>query len=532
MREFDYVVIGAGSAGSVVASRLSEDPAARVLVLEAGGAEVPPDVAVPALWYKQLGSAIDWKYQSVPQEGLLGRRTHEPRGKLKGGTSNLHIMMHVRGAPYDFDDWAYGGCPGWAHRDVLPYFQRIEDQEDRTSPLSGQGGPLHVINAKRHGPNPTSEAFIDACLELGYPYTEDFNGPTLEGVGFHHLDIKDGKRQSAAVAYLDPALGRPNLTFIGDANAERLLFSGTRCVGVEYQKGDERGAARAAREVIVCAGAIESPKLLLLSGIGSAAALSRLGLPVLVDLPGVGENFHNHVLTGVIGECSRPVPPGRLNLSECALFCRSSPSLPAPDLQIAFVHVPFDLIVGQGHPNSVSILPGVVRPLSRGSIRLASTDPRDPPLIDPAYLSVASDRERLVEGVKLARRIFATKAFSAWIERELRPGPYVQSDGQLHTWVRQTADSYHHQAGSCKMGLDAMAVVDPELRVHGISGLRVADASVMPNVPSGNCHTAILVIGERAADFVKRGYAAPGAKAPPDVEGPCREGPCSGGGEK
>lgn len=341
----------------------------------------------------------------------------------------------------------------------------------------------------------------------------------MEGVGWHHLDIKDGKRQSAAVAYLDPALARKNLALRTGAYAERLPISGGRCVGVEYRKDGQRRTARARREVIVCAGAIESPKLLLLSGVGPAAALAQLGLPVVVDLPGVGENYHDHVLTGVIGECARPVPAARLNTSECALFWRSSPGWRAPDLQIAFVHVPFDVIVGSQHPNAVSILPGVTRPLSRGTIRLASTDPRDPPRIDPNYLGVESDRDRLVQGVELARRIFATRAFSGWIKGEILPGPPVQGGEQLKAWVRQHADTYHHHAGSCRMGLDAMAVVDPELRVHGVSGLRVADASVMPAVPSGNCNTAIVMIGERVADFIKRPSVEPREESPPEVQG-------------
>jgi choline dehydrogenase len=504
MAEYDFIIVGAGSAGSVIANRLSEIPEARVLALEAGGTEIPPNVHNPSVWYTLFGSDVDWAYQSVPQESLDGRQTFEPRGKLIGGTSNLYIMMHVRGHPSDYDNWAYNGCPGWSYQDVMPYFKRLEDQEDDTSPWAGKGGPLHVANAGLHGPNPTSEVFINACQELGYPYTEDFNGPNMHGAGWHHVNIKDGKRHSAAVAYLLPALQRPNLTLSANSQATRLLFDGKRCTGVEYVQDGETKTAHASQEVIVSCGAIDSPRLLMLSGIGNPSQLQEFGIPVVAGLPGVGENFHNHVLTGVICEASQPVPPPNQNLSESALFCQSNPpGWVGPDLQIAFVHVPFNIIIGQGHPNSVSILPGMVRPLSRGWVRLASANPLDRPLVNPNYLSVRSDLDRLVQGVKLARDIFSTSAFSGWVKEELMPGPEVRSDEELRAFARQTADSYHHQVGSCKMGLDDMAVVDPQLRVHGIDGLRVADASVMPTVPSGNCHTGIIMIGEKVSDMIK-----------------------------
>jgi choline dehydrogenase len=504
MQEFDFIVVGVGSAGAVVANRLTENPEVKVLALEAGSPEIPPNVSNPAAWPTLLGSAVDWNYTSVPQPGLDGRITHEPRGKIPGGSSNLYIMMHIRGHQSDYDNWAYNGCPGWSYQDILPYFQKLEDQEDDTSPWAGKGGPLHVANAKLHDPNPTSEAFIQACLELGYPYTHDFNGANLEGAGWHHVNIKDGQRQSTAVAYLNPILGRSNLTISTNSQATRLLFAGDRCEGVEYSQNGEIKTARANRETIVCAGAIESPKLLLLSGIGNPSHLESFGIPVVADLPGVGENFHNHVLVGVIAETSQPVPPPHQNLSESALFCKSAPGWIGPDLQIAFVHVPFDVIVGQNYPNAISILPGVVRPLSRGWIRLASSNPLDKPLINPNYLGVAADLDRLVQGIELARDIFATKAFAGWVKGELLPGKDINDREKLRAFVKQRADSYHHQAGSCKMGSDRWAVVDPQLRVYGVRGLRVADASVMPVVPSGNCHTGILAIAEKVSDLIKQ----------------------------
>jgi choline dehydrogenase len=503
MAEYDFIIVGTGSAGSVLANRLTEDGTTRVLALEAGGPEVPENVLNPSMWFTLFGTPIDWGYSSVPQDALGGRATYEPRGKLPGGSSNFYIMMHIRGHASDYDNWAYNGCPGWSYADALPYFQKLEDQEDDTSEWAGKGGPIRVANASLHNPNPTSAAFIEACAELGYPRTDDFNGPHMEGTGWHHVNIKDGKRHGAKQAYLDPIADRSNLELSTNSHATRLLFSGKRCTGVEYIQNGEKKTANATGEVIVCCGAIESPHLLQLSGIGNPALLKEHGIEVTAEVPGVGENFHNHVLAGVIREASQPVPPPTQNLSEAALFTKSDPSLPGPDIQIAFVHVPFDIIVGQGHPNAISILPGVVRPVSRGWVRLASADPEAKPLVNPNYLASDYDLERLVQGLEIGRSIFGTKAFSSWAGDELMPGPGFETHEKLRDFARQKADSYHHQAGSCKMGTDSMAVVDPQLRVYGVEGLRVADASVMPAVPSGNCHTGILMIGEKCADLVK-----------------------------
>ena len=515
MSTYDFIVVGAGSAGAVVARRLAEQKDAKVLVLEAGGTEIPANSTNPSVWFMLLGSSIDWGYSSVPQPGLNGRRTYEPRGKVIGGTGQLYIMMHIRGHAWDYDNWQYNGCPGWSYEQVLPYFKKLENQEDNTSPWAGHGGLLSVINAGRHDYNPLTPSFIEACLELGYPYTEDFNGPDMIGTGWHHINVKrqaDGSytRSSPAVTYLGPALEWPNVTFEPNAQATRLLFDGhrERVIGVEYVQDGQIKKAFAELEVIVCNGALESPHLLLNSGIGPAGQLKQFGKPVIVDLPGVGENFHNHVLTGLIAETKAPVAPGKLNTSEAALFCTSDPGYNVPDLQFNFVHLPFDVIVGANNPNSVSLIPGLQRPLSRGWVRLASSDPLEKPLINPNYLAVDADVQRMKKMVEIGREIFATKAMRKVLTgRELLPGPdYGTSDSEVLRFVRDRSDSYHHQVGSCKMGQDEMAVVDPQLRVYGVEGLRVADASVMPTIVTGNIHTGIMMIGEKCADMVKQAH--------------------------
>jgi choline dehydrogenase len=512
MDAFYYVVVGAGTAGCALAARLSEIDGATVAVIEAGSRALPQsvrdDIATPWTWGLVQRTVADWAYESVPQPHLNGRRLPEPRGRLPGGTSNLYVMMHIRGHRTDFDAWAYQGCPGWSYDDVLPYFKKLEDQEDDTSSVAGHGGPLRVQAVRLHEPNPVSQAFLDACRELGFPHSDDFNGPQMEGAGWHHLNIKNGLRHDMATAYLYPALeSRHNLTLIDGAQATRLTFAGRRCTGIELRQGGESRRISAGREVIVCGGAIDSPKILLLSGIGDGDRLAQVGIPVLAHLPGVGENFHNHVLVPVIGLASRRIPDPKMGMSEAALFYKSEPGWMSPDIQMAFVHGDPGQVKNPDRPSVTVMLPGVVRPLSRGWVRLATADPMVAPLINPNYLACESDHARLTNAVRTARRLYATKALGAWIQTEVQPGSGF-TDDRLGEYVRQFAESYHHQAGACRMGLDASAVVDPQLRVHGIGGLRVADASVMPAVPSGNCHAAIVMIAEKAADMIKATHRA------------------------
>jgi choline dehydrogenase len=512
MSQVDHVVIGAGSAGCAVAARLSEDEGARVVVLEAGGPDTLEAIHQPPMWPALWGTEVDWAYETTPQPAN-GDLVHQwPRGKVLGGSSSLNGMVYLRGNPADFDTWAYHGCKGWDYDALLPLFRRMEDVPDGDPHYRGRGGPNTPRPALE--PNPICSAFVEAAREKGHPVTDDHNGAQFEGAGYHDMIITGGRRQSAADAYLHPVAARPNLEVVTGAHALGLLFDGDRCTGVRYARDGAVHELRVRGEVVVCAGAVDSPALLLRSGIGPASELRALGIDVVADVPGVGRNLHDHMLMGVIWEAAQPVPPPVNNMSESSMFVRSDPALRAPDLHFMCIHVPFHLPTFTVPEGAWTIAVGLVRPASRGTLRLRSAAPAEPPVIDPAYLSEEADVAAMVRGVEIVRDLVTASAFDDWRGAEVLPGSGVQGDAALRDFVRRAAGSYFHPVGTCRMGIGPDAVVDPELRVRGVAGLRVADASIMPNVVSANTNAAAMVIGEKAADLVRAGAPA-GAEAVP-----------------
>jgi choline dehydrogenase len=507
MSHADYVVVGAGSAGCAVAARLSEDENARVVVLEAGGPDALEAIHQPPMWPTLWGSEVDWGYETTPQAGAAGQVHQWPRGKVLGGSSCLNGMVYLRGNPEDFDDWAYHGCRGWDYESLLPLFRRMEDVPDGDPHYRGRGGPITPRPAAE--PNPICAAFVEAAREVGHPVTDDHNGAQFEGAGLHDMIIAEGRRQSAADAYLHPAAARPNLDVVTGAQVLALLFAGERCTGVRYARDGEVHDLRADAEVIVCAGAVDSPALLLRSGIGPADELRALGIDVVADVPGVGRNLHDHLLMGVIWEARQAVPPPVNNLAEASMFLRSDPDLFVPDLHFMCIHVPYHLPTFTVPEGSWTIAVGLVRPVSRGSLTLRSAEPADRPLVDPAYLAEEADLDAMVRGIELVREVANARAFDDWRGPEALPGEDVEGADALRDFTRRAAGSYFHPAGTCRMGIDERAVVDPELRVRGVASLRVADASIMPDVVSANTHAATMLIGEKAADLMRAAGPAP-----------------------
>jgi choline dehydrogenase len=504
MTQYDYIVIGAGSAGCVVANRLTEDSETTVLLLEAGNPDTKPEIQIPLECTNLLGSDVDWGYFSEPEPHLNNRKIFCPRGKVWGGSSSINFMVYIRGNHHDYDHWQELGNPGWSYKDVLPYFKKSEHQERGASEYHGVDGELSVTDLI--SPTVISQRFVEASVTMGYSHNPDFNAMQQEGTGFYQMTIKDGRRHSTAAAFLVPILKRPNLTTITGTLVTRLLFEGTRTVGVEYLQEGTLRQIRANQEVILSAGAFDSPKLLMLSGIGDAEHLQALGVSVVVDLPGVGQNLQDHPLIPVAHQTTQDIELAVTSngIAEAGLFLHSESNLDAaPDLN--FFSCPV-LFAPSTYTRAGSGFIGLVcltHPQSRGSVSLHSPDPKDAPSIRINYLQNKSDGQKLVAGIKLIRKLFQTRAFDELRGEEVAPGADVQSDETLEAYIRESCTTLFHPVGTCKMGTDPMAVVDPELRVHGVEGLRVVDASIMPTLTTGNTNAPTIMIAEKAADLIK-----------------------------
>jgi len=470
-------------------------------LLEAGGPDAHPAVDDPTQWPTLFYGELDWGYNTVPQPHAANRVVHCPRGKMLGGCHSHNANAWVHGHPADFDHWAYLGNPGWDFQSVLRLYRKIEDWAGGASEYRGSGGPLYIEPPR--SPNPIAAAFVEAGRQIGLPVVEDNNGPSMEGVSYFNFTIRNGKRNSVASAYLRPAMNRPNLTVITHAETDRLILDGGRCRGVQYRQGGELRTALADREVILCAGAIGSPKILLLSGIGAEEELKPHGIPVAVEVTGVGRNLQDHILlAGINYEVKGELPPPRNNGAESTLWWKSNAALAVPDLQPVLIEFPFATpeLAGDVPPNCYAIAPGLVRPASRGSVRLQSGDPRCDPAIDMNYLGQAADVKALLAAIDLCRDLGAAEAFKEFRKREVMPGK--RDRASMEGFLRLSTTTFFHPAGSCRMGIDETAVVDPQLRVYGVSGLRVADASIMPTVTTGNTNAPSVMIGEKVAEMI------------------------------
>jgi len=526
---WDYIIVGAGSAGCVLANRLSADPGARVLLLEAGGSDAHPYVKAPVGFLKTFQDPrFNWCYTTEPGPGVDGRAIYFPRGKVLGGSSSINGHLYVRGQARDYDTWAQLGNRGWSYNDVLPYFRRAEDRSSGADAYHGAGGPQHVSDI--HERHPICEAFIAGAEAQGVPRNPDYNGAVQEGVAYYQRTIRGGRRHSAATGYLDPVRRRRNLRVETGAQVQRIDFDGSRATGVTWRLHGQTSRSRAAREVILAAGAVGSPHLLQLSGIGPAALLGNLGIAVRHHLPGVGEGLQDHYAMRVVHRVTSPItlnerarPPrlwweivrwlatggGLLAFSPAHVgaFVRSHPGLELPDLQFVFTPASYsDGVVGQLQREPGMTL-GVwqMRPESRGHVRARSADPDVAPAIQPNYLAAETDRRAAVDGLRWGRRLLSSPQLEAYRGPETLPGPELRSDDELLGYARARGATVYHAIGTCRMGVDPGAVVGPDLRVHGLAGLRVVDASVMPAMVSANTNAATLMIAEKAADLIRDG---------------------------